>query len=119
VRVSLYQRGALQPYVVNHAIPTYLKDGKIGDAPKPMLELTEHFGSVSNDYCLSIKNKMGSTPALYVTLESTTPGYFSENAFHLLPGEQKKLVFVAVDGDDKIDLSQIKIRSYNDMLNYV
>ena len=62
---------------------------------------------------------MGSTPALYVTLESSQPGYFSENAFHLLPGEQKKVVFVGVDGDQKVDLQKVKLRSYNDMLNYV
>ena len=99
VRVSLFQRGTAEPLAVNHALPKYLKDGKIGDAPKPVLELTEHFGSISDEYCLSVKNKMGSTPALYVTLETTTPGYFSENAFHLLPGEQKKVVFVGVNGD--------------------
>lgn len=33
VRVSLHKRGFIEPYAVNHAIPTYLKDGKIGEAP--------------------------------------------------------------------------------------
>ena len=82
-----------------HAFPKYLKDGKIADAPQPVLTLTEHYGSVYQDYCLSIRNKMGSVPALYVTLETTVPGYFSENAFHLLPGEEKKLTFVPKDKD--------------------
>jgi hypothetical protein len=119
MRASLLQNGKEAALTTGHSFPVYLKDGKISGNIQPTLEVTENTSLQSSDFSLSIHNLPGSVPALYVTLEATIPGYFSENAFHLVPGEQKSLKFVPVNKDHKLDISQVKVRSYNDMLTLV
>jgi hypothetical protein len=60
---------------------------------------------------------VGGAPALYVTLEADIPGYFSANAFHLLPGEEKTVTFTKKESSHKV--GKVIVRSYNQMLKYL
>ena len=85
-------------------MPVYLKDSLISQADQPNLKLL----SSGNTY--TIFNPTGSTPALYVTLESDTPGYFSDNVFQMLPGEEVTVRFVKKEEGVK---EVVRVRSYN------
>lgn len=52
-----------------------------------------------------------------MTLEADIPGYFTENVFTLMPGEEKTAMFIKKN--DGQTLGEVKVRSYNQMMNYL
>lgn len=107
----------------SHAFPSSLKyNNHIKQTELTLGELACELNETGSPYhqdCFTVTN--GQYPAFFVTLEAAhedIEGYFTENAFHLLPGESKDVRFV-FKGPRTERKSWVRFKSYNDMLNYV
>jgi hypothetical protein len=62
-------------------------------------------------------------PAIFLTLDNTqVPGFFSQNVFFLLRDESKTVIFTSkhpVEDLGVVLAATTRVKSYNDMMNYV